>query len=109
MASVQLIICFIRYRFKVEFAAALVNFSVISIFNFGIIAATPYSKCLNTLNMKFLRTRSSTNIDSAFNFAFLALGIFFISAESWENINNTLSKRGRGIYKALTIDLENFD
>ena len=109
LASIQLIICFIRYRFKVEFAAALVNFGVISVFNFGIVAATPYSKCLNTLNMSFLQTQASTNIDSAFNFFFLFIGLMFISSESWEEINQTLSQRGRGIYKGLAIDLENFD
>jgi hypothetical protein len=59
--------------------------------------------------MTFLQTQSSTNIDSAFNFAFLAIGIFFISAESWEEIETTLSQRGKGIYKSLCLDLENFD
>ena len=50
LASVQLAINVIKYNVKPEVTSSLVFFFVISIFNYGLVAATPYTTCVTSAN-----------------------------------------------------------
>lgn len=109
LASVHLVISFIKYRFHPEFTSSLVFFFVIAIFNYGIITATPYTKCISSANMSFLQNKFTTNLDAAVNFIFLLIVCIFLSRESMTGINLTLSKYSRKIYDGIILDFEEKD
>lgn len=109
LGGIHLLIFFVKYRFKVEFASSLIFFSVISLFNYGTLAGTPYNKCINSTNMIFMQSQTSTNIDAIFNYIFILIILLFISKESLNDVNETLSEKARGIYKFILLDFEKRD
>jgi hypothetical protein len=57
-----------KYKLKVEVTHSFVFFFVTSIFNYGILAASPYTKCINVTNRNFVYSSASTSLDSIFSF-----------------------------------------
>lgn len=57
----------VKYKYKVEVTHSFVFFFVVSIINYGILAGSPYSKCVNVSNRNFLYSYTSTNLDSIFS------------------------------------------
>jgi hypothetical protein len=56
----------IRYKLKPETNYIFVFFLLCSLVSYGIVAATPYTTCVNTLNRNFVYSFSSMHIDTAF-------------------------------------------
>ena len=52
------------YKFKVGINQSFVFFFFISLINFGNIAATPYTTCINLLNQNFVYSTASMHIDT---------------------------------------------
>lgn len=109
LASLHLVMNFIKYRVKPEFASSLCFFFVISVFNYGIIAATPHTRCVSGVNVSFLQNDWTTNLEDIFNFLFLMLVLLFLSRESMTGVNMTLSKYSRKLYEGILLDFEEKD
>jgi hypothetical protein len=57
----------VKYKQRVEVTHSFVFFFVMSISNYGILAGSPYSKCVNVTNRNFLYSYTSTNLDAIFS------------------------------------------
>jgi len=57
----------VKYKHRVEVTHSFVFFFVVSILNYGILAGSPYSKCINVTNRNFLYSYTATNLDAVFS------------------------------------------
>lgn len=64
LSSLLIIINLFRYQLRVEINQSFVFFFFMSLANYGIIAATPYSSCVNLLNRNFVYSTASLHIDT---------------------------------------------
>ena len=82
---------------------------MVAVFNYGIIAGTPYTKCISSANQKFLQNDWTTNLEDIFHFIFIVIIMIFLSKESMTGVNLTLSKYSRIIYEGILLDFEELD
>ena len=57
----------VKYKQKVEVTHSFVFHLVLSIISYGILAGSPYSRCVNVTNRNFVYSYASTSLDSIFS------------------------------------------
>lgn len=82
---------------------------MIAVFNYGIVAATPYTRCVSGVNIGFLQNNWTTTLEDVLNYLFIMLILLFLSRESMTGVNLTLSKYSRKLYVGILLDFEEHD